>query len=133
MREHGISGLADPKPDPPPAAGSAATAGIGTLMGDGGYWVGIPATVDAHSPAFVRRITRRTQGVDERTSTPAPARDATLRPMQGHHRSRKTPLATSEASALLEATPQTCFRLREPHDGCPFDVAPVSSADGDLS
>jgi hypothetical protein len=53
MRQHGISALPDPKPDPPPAPGSPGTAGIGTLMGDGGYWVGIPATVDAHSPAFV--------------------------------------------------------------------------------
>jgi len=57
MREHGMSGLPDPKPDPPPAPGSPGTAGIGTLMGDGGYWVGIPATVDAHSPAFVRLST----------------------------------------------------------------------------
>jgi hypothetical protein len=57
MREHGIAGLPDPKPDPPPAPGSPGTAGIGTLMGDGGYWVGIPATVDAHSPAFVRLAT----------------------------------------------------------------------------
>jgi hypothetical protein len=54
MREHGISSLPDPKPDPPPAPGSPGTAGIGTLMGDGGYWVGIPITVDAHSPAFFR-------------------------------------------------------------------------------
>ena len=54
MREHGISTLPDPKPDPPPAPGSPGTVGIGTLMGDGGYWVGIPATVNAHSPAFVR-------------------------------------------------------------------------------
>ena len=52
LREQGISGLPDPKPDPPPAPGSAGTDGIGTLMGDGGYWVGIPNTVDAHSPAF---------------------------------------------------------------------------------
>lgn len=57
MREHGISGLPDPKPDPPPAPGSPGTAGIGTLMGDGGYWVGIPAAVDAHSPAFARLST----------------------------------------------------------------------------
>ena len=57
MREHGISGLPDPKPDPPPAPGSPGTAGIGTLMGDGGYWVGIPTTVDAHAPAFVRLST----------------------------------------------------------------------------
>jgi hypothetical protein len=57
LREHGISDLPDPKPDPPPAAGSPETAGIGTLMGDGGYWVGIPATVNAHSPAFERLST----------------------------------------------------------------------------
>jgi len=57
MRAHGISGLPDPKPDPPPAPGSSGTVGIGTLMGDGGYWVGIPATVDAHSPAFARLST----------------------------------------------------------------------------
>lgn len=58
MREHGISGLPDPRPDPPPAPGSPGTAGVGTLMGDGGYWVGIPVTVDAHSPAFLRLSTR---------------------------------------------------------------------------
>ena len=57
IREHGISGLLDPRPDPPPAPGSPGTNGIGTLMGDSGYWVGIPATVDAHSPAFVRLST----------------------------------------------------------------------------
>ncbi len=57
MREHGVSSLPDPKPDPPPAPGSPRTAGIGTLMGDGGYWVGIPATIDAHSPAFARLST----------------------------------------------------------------------------
>jgi hypothetical protein len=57
MREHGISDLPDPKADPPPAPGSPGTAGIGTLMGDGDYWVGIPASVDAHSPAFVRLST----------------------------------------------------------------------------
>jgi hypothetical protein len=55
MRAHGIPGMPDPRPDPPPAPGSPGTADIGTLMGDGGYWVGIPATVDAHSPAFARR------------------------------------------------------------------------------
>ncbi len=57
MRQHGISGLPDPRPNPPPARGSPGTAGIGTLMGDGGYWVGIPVTVDAHSPAFIRLST----------------------------------------------------------------------------
>jgi hypothetical protein len=57
MREHGISSLPDPKPDPPPAPGSPGTAGIGTLMGDGGYWVGIPISTDAHSPAFMQLAT----------------------------------------------------------------------------
>ena len=52
LRAHGISGLADPRPNPPPPPGSPSTAGIGTLMGDGGYWIGIPTTVDAHSPTF---------------------------------------------------------------------------------
>jgi hypothetical protein len=52
LREHGISGLGDPRPDPPPAPGSPGTTGLGTLMGDRGYWVGIPDTVDAHSQAF---------------------------------------------------------------------------------
>jgi hypothetical protein len=58
MRAHGISSMPDPRPDPVPAAGSPGTANIGTLMGDGGYWVGIPATVNAHSPAFARLSTR---------------------------------------------------------------------------
>jgi hypothetical protein len=57
MRRHGIPSLVDPKPNPPPAPGSPGTAGLGTLMGDGGYWVGIPATVNAHSPAFMRLST----------------------------------------------------------------------------
>ncbi|HWE33026.1 MAG TPA: hypothetical protein VG410_06035 [Solirubrobacteraceae bacterium] len=57
MRAHGISGLPDPKPNPPPAPGSPGTANIGTLMGDGGYWVGIPGSVNAHSGAFTRLST----------------------------------------------------------------------------
>ena len=57
MRAHGISGLPDPRPDPPPGPGSAGTSRYGTLMGDGGYWVGIPITVNAHSPAFMRLST----------------------------------------------------------------------------
>lgn len=58
MRAHGISSLPDPKPNPPPAPGSAAARPFGTLMGDGGYWVGIPSNVNAHSPAFLRLSTR---------------------------------------------------------------------------
>lgn len=57
MRQHGIPGLPDPKENPPPAPGSPGTADIGTLMGDGDYWVGIPATVNAHSAAFFRLST----------------------------------------------------------------------------
>ena len=57
MRRHGIPSLPDPKADPPPGPGSPGSAGIGTLMGDGGYWVGIPASVDAHSAAFIRLST----------------------------------------------------------------------------
>lgn len=58
MRRHGIAGLPDPKPDPLPAPGSAATTRFGTVMGNGGYWVGIPYDDDAHSPAFMRLSTR---------------------------------------------------------------------------
>jgi hypothetical protein len=57
MRKHGIPNMPDPKPDPVPAPGSPGTANIGTLMGDGGYWVGIPAAVNAHSAAFFRLST----------------------------------------------------------------------------
>ena len=57
MRRHAIS-LPDPKPDPVPGPGSAATSRFGTVMGDGGYWVGIPYNDNAHSPAFARLSTR---------------------------------------------------------------------------
>jgi hypothetical protein len=58
MRQHGVSGLPDPKPDPPPGPSSSATSRFGTVMGDGGYWVGIPYNDDAHSPTFIRLSTR---------------------------------------------------------------------------
>lgn len=58
MRRHGVSGLPDPKPDPVPGPSSAAAGRFGTVMGDGGYWVGIPYSDDAHSPAFMRLSTR---------------------------------------------------------------------------
>ena len=45
---------ANPKPDPLPGPNSAAAANFGTVMGDGGYWVGIPFDDNAHSPAFMR-------------------------------------------------------------------------------
>ncbi len=57
MRAHGISGLPDPKPDPPPSPDSPEANPYGTLMGDGGYWVGIPRSTDAHSPAFMHLST----------------------------------------------------------------------------
>ncbi len=57
MRAHGISGLPDPKPDPPPLPASPDATRFGTLMGDGGYWVGIPISTNAHSPAFTHLAT----------------------------------------------------------------------------
>lgn len=57
MRAHGISGLPDPRPNPPPSSGSSEGNLYGTLMGDGGYWVGIPSSIDAHSPAFTHLST----------------------------------------------------------------------------
>jgi hypothetical protein len=52
MRTHGIPDLPDPRPNPPPPPGAPGTNRYGTLMGDGGYWVGIPVSINAHSPAF---------------------------------------------------------------------------------
>lgn len=57
MRAHGISGLPDPRPNPPPSPGSPEANLYGTLMGDGGYWVGIPSSVNAHSSAFTHLAT----------------------------------------------------------------------------
>jgi hypothetical protein len=53
MRAHGIPSLPDPKPDPPPSQSGL----YGTLMGGGGYWVGIPISTNAHSPAFIHLAT----------------------------------------------------------------------------
>lgn len=58
MRAHGMSILPDPRPNPPPSPGSPAANLYGALMGDGGYWVGIPPSINAHSPAFARLSTR---------------------------------------------------------------------------
>lgn len=58
MRLHGISGLPDPRPDPVPGPNAPGTRHFGTIMGDGGYWVGIPYNANAHSPAFMRLSTR---------------------------------------------------------------------------
>jgi hypothetical protein len=49
-RAHGYSNMPDPKPNPPPSQSSQ----YGTLYGEGGYWIGIPKSIDAHSPAFIR-------------------------------------------------------------------------------
>jgi hypothetical protein len=57
MRRHGIAGMPDPRPNPPPGPNSPSANLYGTLMGDGGYWVGIPNSVNAHSPAFTRLST----------------------------------------------------------------------------
>jgi hypothetical protein len=57
MRAHGIASLPDPKPNPPPLPDSPEANRYGTLMGDGGYWVGIPNSVNAHSPAFMQLST----------------------------------------------------------------------------
>jgi hypothetical protein len=53
MRAHGIS-LPDPKPDPLPPPNSAPQ--YGTLYGEGGYWIGIPNSINAHSPAFIQTL-----------------------------------------------------------------------------
>jgi hypothetical protein len=55
MRARGIVSLPDPKPDPPPSPNSAPK--YGALTGDGGYGVGIPNSINAHSAAFMRLAT----------------------------------------------------------------------------
>ncbi len=54
LRAHGYSSIPDPKPDPPPQAGSPEANRYRTLYGDGDYWIGIPSSIDAHGAAFVR-------------------------------------------------------------------------------
>ena len=58
LRRHGLVALPDPRPDPLPAPGSPAGTRFVTVMGDGGYWVGIPASANPHSPAFIRLSAR---------------------------------------------------------------------------
>ncbi len=58
MRRHGVSGLSDPKPNPPPGPNAAGVSRFDTLMGDGAYWIGIPTDVNAHSSAFMQLSTR---------------------------------------------------------------------------
>ena len=58
MRRHGVSGLSDPKPNPPPGPNAAGVSRFNTLMGDGAYWIGIPTDVNAHAAAFMQLSTR---------------------------------------------------------------------------
>ena len=58
MRRHGIAGMPDPKPDPPPGPTASGSQRFDTVMGDGGYWVGIPLSANAHSSAFMQLSTR---------------------------------------------------------------------------
>lgn len=53
LRAHGYPSIPDPKPNPPPASGSAGANAYGTLYGEGDYWIGIPNSIDAHGAAFV--------------------------------------------------------------------------------
>ena len=57
MRRHGVAGMPDPKPNPPPGPGSGGSQLYRTIMGDGGYWVGIPDSVNAHSSSFMHLAT----------------------------------------------------------------------------
>ena len=49
MRKHGISGFPDPSTSP-----SSNSAANGEIMGSGGYYLVIPASIDMNSPAFQR-------------------------------------------------------------------------------
>jgi hypothetical protein len=54
LRTHGYPSIPDPKPNPPPTAGSPEASGYDALYGEGDYWIGIPNSIDAHGTAFVR-------------------------------------------------------------------------------
>jgi hypothetical protein len=56
LRAHGYPTMPDPKPNPPPAGGSAEANRYGALYGEGDYWIGIPRTIDAHGAAFIRAL-----------------------------------------------------------------------------
>jgi hypothetical protein len=47
MRKHGISGFPDPTTSPP-----SNSAGYSGIMGNGGYYLAIPKSLDTNSPAF---------------------------------------------------------------------------------
>jgi hypothetical protein len=49
MRKHGISGFPDPTTSPP-----SNPAGNSGIIGDGGYFLVIPQSIDTHSPVFER-------------------------------------------------------------------------------
>lgn len=57
LRAHGYPSIPDPRPNPPPSAGSPEADRYGTLYGEGDYWIGIPNSIDAHGAAFVRTAT----------------------------------------------------------------------------
>jgi hypothetical protein len=57
LRAHGYPSIPDPRPNPPPSAGSPEAAPYGTLYGEGDYWIGIPNSINAHGAAFVRTAT----------------------------------------------------------------------------
>jgi hypothetical protein len=47
MRKHGISGFPDPTTAPP-----SSSAGYSGIIGNGGYFLAIPSSIDTRSPAF---------------------------------------------------------------------------------
>jgi hypothetical protein len=49
MRKHGISGFPDPGTSPP-----SSSAGNSAIVGNGGYYLAIPSSIDTSSPAFER-------------------------------------------------------------------------------
>jgi hypothetical protein len=56
LRAHGYPSMPDPRPDPPPTAGSPEANRYGSLFGDGDYWIGIPNTINAHGAAFIHAL-----------------------------------------------------------------------------
>jgi hypothetical protein len=47
MRKHGLSGFPDPTTSPP-----SSPAGSSGIIGNGGYYLAIPKSIDTSSPAF---------------------------------------------------------------------------------
>jgi hypothetical protein len=48
-RKHGVSGFPDPSTSPP-----SSSAGNSGIIGNGGYYLAIPSSIDASSPVFER-------------------------------------------------------------------------------